>query len=89
MNAIAGAMNFAYTIKPPSDGALWGEEVSTGVFSGIPGELQKDYADVVWADLFVVPDRFKYIDYAHPYATDYVCYMVLIKYVYFNVNTRK
>ena len=77
MNAISSAMNFNYKIAPPSDGGLWGEEVTTGKFSGIVGELQKENADVIWADLFVVPDRFKYIDYANPYATDYVCYMVL------------
>ena len=76
MNAISNALNFVYKISPPSDGGMWGEETSPGVFSGIVGELQKEYADVIWADLFVVPDRFKYIDYADPYATDYVCYMV-------------
>lgn len=75
-NSIAGAMNFNFTITPPSDGGLWGEEVEPGVFSGIVGELQNENADVIWADLFVVPNRMKYIDYAHPYAIDYVCYMV-------------
>ena len=76
MNAISNSLNFVYKISPPSDGGLWGEQISPGVFSGIVGELQKEYADVIWADLFVVPDRFKYVDYADPYATDYVCYMV-------------
>ena len=76
MSAFSSALNFEYTIAPPSDGGLWGEMTSPGVFTGIVGELQKEYADVIWANLFVVPDRFKYIDYTDPYATDYVCYMV-------------
>jgi len=76
MDAIAGALNFNFTIRTPSDGGMWGEMTSPGVFTGIIGDLIKEYADVVWADLFLVPDRFKYIDYANPYATDYVCYMV-------------
>ena len=75
-SAIAKALNFKFTITPPSDGGLWGEEVEPGVFSGIVGDLQKEISDVVWADLFVVPNRMKYIDYAEPYAIDYVCYMV-------------
>ena len=76
MSAFSSALNFKYTIAPPSDGGLWGEMISPGVFTGIVGELQKEYADVIWANLFVVPDRFQYIDYTDPYATDYVCYMV-------------
>ena len=76
MSAFSSALNFKYKIAPPSDGGLWGEMISPGVFTGIVGELQKEYADVIWANLFVVPDRFQYIDYTDPYATDYVCYMV-------------
>ena len=76
MNAISKALNFKYTIDPPSDGGLWGEMVSPGVFTGVVGELQKEFADVIWANLFIIPDRFQYIDYLDPYATDYVCYMV-------------
>ena len=76
MNVIAESLNFTYTISPPSDGALWGEEIEPGVFSGILGELQKDNADVIWATLYVTPDRFEYLDYTAPYATDNVCYMV-------------
>ena len=79
MNAISQALNFEYTIAPPSDGGLWGEEISPGNFTGVVGELQKGYADIIWANLFVVPDRFKYIDYLDPYSTDYVCYMVCKK----------
>ena len=75
---MAKSLNFVYTIAPPSDGGLWGEEVDHGVFSGITGELQKGHADVIWTDMFVVPDRFQYIDYTDPYATDYVCYMVCV-----------
>ena len=82
MDAISKAMNFKYTISPPSDGGLWGEEVTPGNFSGIAGELQKEYVDIIWANLFVVPDRFKYIDYAYPHATDYVCYMVFLHILY-------
>ena len=76
MNAISKALNFKYTINPPSDGGLWGEMVSPGVFTGVVGELQKEFADIIWANLFIIPDRFQYIDYLDPYATDYVCYMV-------------
>ena len=83
MNAISQALNFKYTIAPPSDGGLWGEMVSPGVFTGVVGELQKEFADVIWANLFIIPDRFQYIDYLDPYATDYVCYMVYILFVDF------
>ena len=74
--AIADSMNFKFTIHPPADGAKWGEEVEPGVFSGIVGELQKETADVIWADLFIIPNRMKIIDYTQPYTIDYVCYMV-------------
>ena len=79
MDTIGRALNFTYTLAPPSDGGLWGEETHPGVFTGLVGELMKEYADVIWANLFVLPNRFKYIDYVDPYTTDYVCYMVRLR----------
>ena len=87
MNAISKALNFEYTINPPSDGGLWGEMVSPGVFTGVVGELQKEFADIIWANLFIIPDRFQYIDYLDPYATDYVCYMVCKVFVLLYLST--
>ena len=31
------------------------------------GQLQKEFSDIGWGDLYVVPDRMKYIDYTDPY----------------------
>ena len=87
MNAISKALNFKYTINPPSDGGLWGEMVSPGVFTGVVGELQKEFADIIWANLFIIPDRFQYIDYLDPYATDYVCYMVCKVFLFLYLST--
>ena len=76
MSAISTSLNFTFTVTRPSDGGKWGEEIRPGVFSGITGELQKDYADVIWANLFAIPNRYKYIDYTDPYFIDHICYMV-------------
>ena len=38
--------------------------------------FQNGYTDVAFADLFVIPERKKYIDYLQPYSTDYVCFLV-------------
>ena len=76
MNSIAKALNFNYVIASPSDGELWGAEVSNGVFSGLVGELHHEKSDLGWALLFITPDRYKYIDYTNPFEVDHLCYMV-------------
>ena len=38
--------------------------------------FQNGYTDVAFADLFIIPERKKFIDYTQPYSTDYVCFLV-------------
>ena len=76
MNSIATAMNFTFTITPPSDGTTFGEEIEPGNFTGVFGELQKDNADIIWADLWVKPNRYKHFDFTYPYRIEHVCFMV-------------
>ena len=38
--------------------------------------FQNGYTDVAFADLYIIPERKKYIDYTQPYSTDYVCFLV-------------
>ena len=62
MDSLATNLNFNMNIQPPPNGELWGEN-RNGSFTGLVGELQQDRSDIGWADLFLVPDRMKYIDY--------------------------
>ena len=74
---IAEKLNLkSYSIKRPSDGGLWGEEISPGRFTGLMGDLQRDKADIGWAQLFIIPNRAKIIDYTSAYDIDYLCYML-------------
>ena len=76
MDSLATNLNFNMNIQPPPNGELWGENRNgsfTGDYTahvpgtdpcpGLVGELQQDRSDIGWADLFLVPDRMKYIDY--------------------------
>ena len=40
------------------------------------GQLQKEESDIGWADLFLIPDRMKYIDYTAPYIVEYASFML-------------
>ena len=40
------------------------------------GQLQKEESDIGWADLFLIPDRMKYIDYTNPYIVEYASFML-------------
>ena len=44
--------------------------------SGLVGQLQKEESDIGWADLFLIPDRLKYIDYTAPYIVEYASFML-------------
>ena len=43
---------------------------------GLVGELQKEKSDIGWADLYLIPDRMKYIDYTAPYIVEYASFML-------------
>ena len=43
---------------------------------GLVGQLQKEESDLGWADLFLIPDRMKYIDYTAPYIVEYASFML-------------
>ena len=43
---------------------------------GLVGQLQKEESDIGWADLFLIPDRMKYIDYTAPYIVEYASFML-------------
>jgi hypothetical protein len=75
IDSIAASLNFQLDIQPPPNGELWGENID-GEYTGLVGELQRAHSDLAWADLFVVEDRKKYIDYTAPYDIEYTCFML-------------
>ena len=75
MESIAKYLNYRLDIQPPPNREMWGE-YKNGSFSGLVGELQKENSDIGWADLYIVPDRMKYIDYTDPYDIEYACFML-------------
>ena len=50
------------------------------------GELQKEESDIGWADLFLIPDRMKYIDYTAPYIVEYASFMLGQHHITFSVR---
>ena len=48
-------------------------------FKGLVGQLQKKKSDIGFANLFMVPDRMKYIDYTDPYMIEYASFMLSTK----------
>ena len=78
MESMSNAMNFTFSNHPPSDGTTFGEEIEPGIFTGVFGELQKDNADIIWADLWVKLNRYKHFDFTYPYRIEQVCFMVRI-----------
>ena len=50
--------------------------IYTFLLSGLVGQLQKRKSDIGFANLFVVPDRMKYIDYTDPYMIEYASFML-------------
>ena len=78
MESMSNAINFTFSIVPPSDGTTFGEEIQPGIFTGVFGELQKDNADIIWADLWVKLNRYKHFDFTYPYRIEQVCFMVRI-----------
>ena len=46
---------------------------------GLVGQLQKKKSDIGFANLFMVPDRMKYIDYTDPYMIEYASFMLSTK----------
>ena len=51
-------------------------EIKCSFCSGLVGQLQKEESDIGWADLFLIPDRMKYIDYTAPYIVEYASFML-------------
>ena len=45
-------------------------------YLGLVGQLQREESDIGWADLFLIPDRLKYIDYTAPYIVEYASFML-------------
>ena len=91
MSSLAKKLNFKLDIKPPPNGELWGEN-KNGTFTGntiksigslakvllkgLVGQLQREKSDIGFANLFMVPDRMKYIDYTDPYIIEYANFML-------------
>ena len=46
------------------------------MLKGLVGQLQKKRSDIGFANLFMVPDRMKYIDYTDPYMIEYASFML-------------
>ena len=55
---------------------LQSSPVTWSEFQGLVGQLQKEESDIGWADLFLIPDRMKYIDYTSPYIVEYASFML-------------
>ena len=100
MKTLAKNMNFQLDINPPPNGELWGEN-KNGTFTGqyfsnfhffpvynlgLVGELQKENSDIGFADLFIVPDRMKYIDYTDAYNVEPASFMLSMNNL-FNFNS--
>jgi hypothetical protein len=75
IDSIATSLNFQLDIQPPPNGELWGENID-GEYTGLVGQLQRAHSDLAWADLFIVEDRKKYIDYTTQYMSEYACFML-------------
>ena len=43
---------------------------------GLVGQLQRKKSDIGFANLFMVPDRMKYIDYTDPYLIEYASFLL-------------
>ena len=78
IQTLAQTMNFTIDIQPPPNGELWGEN-KNGSFTGLVGQLQRERSDVGWANVYMVPDRMKYIDYTDPYMIEYAQFMLSMK----------
>ena len=87
MESMSDVMNFTFSIVPPSDGTTFGEEIEPGNFTGVFGELQKDNADIIWADLWVKLNRYKHFDFTYPYRIEQVCFMVRILVEFRNMSS--
>ena len=44
--------------------------------TGLVGQLQFRRSDIGWANMFMIPDRMKYIDYTIPYTIDHASFML-------------
>ena len=49
------------------------------LYKGLVGQLQRKKSDIGFANLFMVPDRMKYIDYTDPYLIEYASFMLSIR----------
>lgn len=38
---VAKKLKLSYSVSPPSDGGLWGEEKVKGIFTGLVGDIQQ------------------------------------------------
>lgn len=72
---IAQKLGFKFTLDPPSDGDLWGNEITPGNYSGLNGDLQHRRSDMGWANTFVLPGFRHYIDYA-TYDMERICFLM-------------
>ena len=59
-----------------SSASLCLEKLKIFLCWGLVGQLQKEESDIGWADLFLIPDRMKYIDYTAPYIVEYASFML-------------
>ena len=63
--------------------------IHTFCLKGLVGQLQKKKSDIGFANLFMVPDRMKYIDYTDPYMIEYASFMLSKKYFWILLLARK
>ena len=50
--------------------------ISKVFVKGLVGQLQRKKSDIGFANLFMVPDRMKYIDYTDPYTIEYASFLL-------------
>ena len=63
--------------------------INTFFLKGLVGQLQKKKSDIGFANLFMVPDRMKYIDYTDPYMIEYASFMLSTKSFWILLLARK
>ena len=52
------------------------ESLTKVLYKGLVGQLQRKKSDIGFANLFMVPDRMKYIDYTDPYLIEYASFLL-------------
>lgn len=59
-------LNFTYTAYEPVNDTKYGSEVTTGIFNGLIGQVQRLEADIAVADLTIEKSRREVVEFTYP-----------------------